>query len=75
MVAGKAIQLGRHDEIVLVQSFDFLGSQRNGRVPPAKRDIGVMALGLGQFSGAFDKPEGFAEILEAVAPLDPARLI
>jgi len=26
------VDLGRHDKVILVQSFDFLGAQRDGRV-------------------------------------------
>jgi hypothetical protein len=33
---GDTIQLGRDDEIILVQSLDLFRSQRNGRVAPAK---------------------------------------
>jgi hypothetical protein len=29
-----SVDLARHDEIVLVQSLDFLGAQRDGRVTP-----------------------------------------
>ena len=45
-----AVDLARHDKIVLVQSLDLLGAQRDGRVTPAEADIGVMAFGLGKLS-------------------------
>src|SRR5215472_2795049 len=73
--AGNPIELGRHDEIVLVQPFDLLRSQRDCRVPPAKGDVGMVPLGLGEFGRAVDKPERFAEVLEAIGPLDARRLI
>src|SRR5258707_4524718 len=36
-----AIDFAGHDEIVLVQSLDLFGAQRDGRVTPAKTDVGV----------------------------------
>jgi hypothetical protein len=38
------INLARHDKIVLVQSLDLLGAQRDGRVTPAEADVGMMDL-------------------------------
>ena len=70
-----AVELCRHDEVVLVQSFDFLGTQRDCCVAPAKTDIGVVPLFLGECRRALDKSEGFTEVLEAVGSLDPLCLI
>src|SRR5262249_36124745 len=39
--------LGSHDEIVLVKSFDLLRAQRDSRVAPAEIDVRMMALRLG----------------------------
>ena len=36
-----SVDLGRHDEIVLVQSLDLLSAQGDGRVTPAETDVGV----------------------------------
>jgi len=35
----------------------------------------MVELGFGQSPGAFDKAEGFAEILEPIGPLDPRRIV
>ena len=50
-----SVDLARHDEIVLVQSLNFLGAQRDGRVTPAEADVGVMAFGLSEFTDLLDK--------------------
>jgi len=42
---------------------------------PAETDVWVVAFGLGERRGAFDKGEGLGEILEAVGPLDAGRLV
>ena len=35
------INLARHDEVVLMQSFDLLGAQRDSRTTPAEVDVMV----------------------------------
>src|SRR5262245_35180308 len=69
------IDLACHDEIVFVQALDLLGAQRNRCVTPAKVDIGVMALTLGQFADLMNEGESLTEIAEAKRPLDAARLL
>ena len=54
-----SVDLARHDEIVLVQSFDFLGAQGDGHLTPAEADVGVMAFGLGEFTDFLNKVECF----------------
>ena len=39
-----SVDLARHDEIVLVQSFDLLGAQGDDRATPAEADVRVMAF-------------------------------
>ena len=51
----RSVDLARHDEIVLVQSFDFLGAQGDGHVTPAEADVGVMAFVLGEFTDFLNK--------------------
>ena len=51
------VDLGSHDEIVLVDSLDLLGAQRDGRVTPAETNIGVMAFGLGKLTDFLNKGE------------------
>src|SRR5258708_23089733 len=40
------INLARHDEVVLMQSFDLLGAQRDSSIAPAEADVRVMAFWL-----------------------------
>src|SRR5258706_14014450 len=37
------INLARHDEVVLMQSFDRLGAQRDSSITSSEADVGVMA--------------------------------
>src|SRR5215471_15912013 len=53
------IDLARHDKIVLVQSLDLLGAQRDGRVTPAEADIGMMSFGFSQVTDVANKAERF----------------
>ena len=69
------IDLACHDKIVLVQSLDFLGSQRDGRVAPAEADIGVMAFGFSQVTDVCNKAKCFAKIAEAEGSLDAVAII
>jgi hypothetical protein len=38
------IDLARHDEIVLVQSFDLLSAQGDDRITPAEADVRVISV-------------------------------
>ena len=51
------VDLGSHDEIILVQPLDLLGAQRNGRVTPAETNIWVMAFRLGKLADFLNKGE------------------
>jgi hypothetical protein len=44
------INLARHDEVVLMQSFDLLGAQRDSSIAPAEADVRVMAFWLGKLT-------------------------
>jgi len=70
-----SVDLARHDEIVLVQSLDFLGAQRDGRVTPAEADVGVMAFGLSEFTNLLDKGPCFAKVAEPEGPLDTMSVV
>src|SRR5260370_42665770 len=74
-LGGDAIELCRHDEVVLVQSLYLLGVQRDPRVTPAETNIGMVSFGLGERGRALDKSEGFGEVLEPVGSLDPLGFI
>jgi hypothetical protein len=62
-----AVDLARHDEVVLVQSLDLLGAERDRRVAPAE----VMTFGLSNESPAIpdQKLDAAAAAIERVASL------
>src|SRR5262249_44826452 len=70
-----AVDLARHDEVVLVQSLDLLSAQGDGRITPAEADIGVMAFGLGQLADALHEGERLSEIAESKRALDAVGVI
>ena len=70
-----SVNLGRHDEIVLVQSFYLLGAQGNRHITPAEADVGVMAFGLGKLTDFLNKGERFSEIAESKGPLDAVGIV
>jgi len=69
------IDLTRHDEIVLVQSFDLLGAQGNRHITPAEVDVGVMAFGFGKLTDYLNKSERFPEIAESKGSLDAVGIV
>src|SRR5215831_9901429 len=69
------IDLARHDKIVLVQSLDFLGAQRNGRVTPTEADIGVVPFRFSQVADVANKAERFLKIWEAEGSFDTVAVI
>ena len=69
------IDLARHDEIVLVQSFDLLGAQGNRHITPAEADVGVMAFGFGELTDLLNKGERVPEIAASKAPLDAVGIV
>jgi protein-L-isoaspartate(D-aspartate) O-methyltransferase len=75
LVRRQAFELRRHDEVVLVQAFDLPGLQRDRGVAPAKGDVGMMALGLGELARSLDKAQRFAEVLEPVGALDHPAIV
>jgi hypothetical protein len=64
------INLARQDEVVLMQSFDLLGVQRDSRITPAEADVWVMAFCLGKLTDFPNNAERFPEIVESNGPLD-----
>ena len=63
------ISLARHDEVVLMQSFDLLGPSRQSH-NPAEVDVRVIAFFLGKLTDILNKAERFPEIVESSGPLD-----
>src|SRR2546428_1619581 len=73
--AGQFVRLGRHDEVVLVETFYFLGLPRDLGPAPSEADIGMVALALGQTAEPGYEVQGFLEIPERKAPLDTTLLV
>src|SRR3984893_9246699 len=65
-----AVNLGGHDEVVLMQSLDLLGLQRDRRIAPTEADIRMMAFGFREFTNLLNKGKRVAEIAKPEAPLD-----
>jgi hypothetical protein len=71
----QAVELRRHDEVVLVQILDLFGLQRDRSVAPAEKDVRVVALSLGEFARALDEAERLAEVPEPVGALDFSAIV
>jgi hypothetical protein len=70
-----AVNLGGHDEIVLMQSFDLLGLQRDRGITPTEADIRMMALSFCEFTNLLDKGKRLPEIAKPEAPLDAVSFL
>src|SRR5262249_12763185 len=68
------IDLARHNKIVLVQSLDLLGAQRDGRVTPAEADIRMMTFGFSQITDLANKAERFLKIAEEEGSFDTVAI-
>ena len=58
-----------------MQSFDFLGLQRNRGVAPTEADIRMMAFSFREFTNFLDKSERLPEIAKPEAPLDAMSVL
>jgi hypothetical protein len=65
-----AVNLGGHDEVVLMQPLDLLGLQRDRRVAPTEADIRMMAFRFREFTNLLNKGQRLPEIAKPEAPLD-----
>src|SRR5580704_4771929 len=70
-----AVDLGSHDEVVLMQSLDLLGLQRDRRIAPAEANIRMMAFGLCEFTNLPNKGKRLAKIAKPEAPLDAVSFL
>src|SRR5258708_5041481 len=70
-----AVNLGGHDEVVLMQSLDLLGLQRDRRIAPTEADIRMMAFGFREFTNLLNKGKRLAEIAKPEAPLDAVSFL
>src|SRR5882724_10517281 len=50
-----AVNLGGHDEVVLMKSLDLLGVQRDRRIAPTEADIRMMVFGFREFTNLLNK--------------------
>src|SRR5882762_5956986 len=73
--AGQLVRLGRHDEVVLVETSYFLGLPGDLGPAPSEADIGMVTLPLGQVADPGNEVQGFLEVLEGKATLDTAPLV
>src|ERR1700732_2359702 len=70
-----AVNLGGHDEIVLMQSLDLFGLQRDRGIAPTEADIRMMAFSFRKFTNFLDKGKRLPEIAKPEAPLDAERFL
>jgi hypothetical protein len=70
-----AVNLGGHDEIVLMQSLDLFGLQRDRGIAPTEADIRMMAFSFREFTNLLDKGKRLPEIAKPEAPLDAERFL
>ena len=70
-----AVNLGGHDEVVLMQSLDLLGLQRDRRVAPTEADIRMMAFSFREFADFLNKGKRLPEIAKREAPLDAVSFL
>jgi len=69
------VNLAGHDEVVLVQSLDLLGLQRDRRIAPTETDVRMMAFGFCEFAHLLNKGERLPEIAKAESSLDEAAFL
>jgi hypothetical protein len=70
-----AVNLGGHDEVVLMQSLDLLGLQRDRRIAPTEADIRMMAFSFREFTNLLNKSKRLPEIAKPEAPLDAVSFL
>ena len=70
-----AINFGGHDEIVVMQSVDLLGLQRDRGIAPTEADIRMMAFSFRKLTNFLDKGKRLSEIAKPEAPLDAVSFL
>jgi hypothetical protein len=70
-----AINFGGHDEIVLMQSLDLLGLQRDRGIAPTEADIRMMAFSFRKLTNFLYEGKRFPEIAKPEAPLDAVSFL
>ena len=69
------VNLGGHDEIVFVQTFDLFRLHHHCDVAPSKANIGVMTFGLGEFAHLLNERQRLAKVAKLEAPLNAPGLV
>lgn len=70
-----AVNLGGHNEVVLMQSLDLLGLQRDRHIAPTEADIRMMAFSFREFTNLLNKSKRLPEIAKPEAPLDAVSFL
>ena len=70
-----AVNLGGHDEVVLMQSLDLLGLQSDRRIALTEADIRMMAFSFREFTNFLNKGKRLPEIAKPEAPLDAVSFL
>jgi hypothetical protein len=70
-----AVNLGGHDEVVLMQSLDLLGLQRDRRIAPTEADIRMMSFSFREFANLLNKGKRLSKIAKPEAPLDAVSFL
>src|SRR5271154_6313039 len=70
-----AVNLGGHDEVVLMQSLDLLGLQRDRRIAPTEADIRMMAFSFREFTNLLNKGKCLPEIVKPEVSLDAVSFL
>jgi hypothetical protein len=68
-----AVDLGGHDEVVLMQPLDLLGLERDRRIAPTEADVWMMAFSFREFTNLLNKGKCLPEIAKPEAPLESMR--
>ena len=58
-----AVDLGGHDEVVLMQPLDLLGLERDRRIAPTEADVWMMAFSFREFTNFQDKGKRLSELV------------
>ena len=70
-----AVDLGGHDEVVLMQPLDLLGLERDRRIAPTEADVWMMAFSFREFTNLLNKGKCLPEIAKPEAPLDAVSFL
>ncbi len=69
------VNLGCHNEIVLMQAIDLMGLKLHFAVAPTDADVRVMALDLAQFADLLGEAHRVHEVLEPEGSFDFCRFV